>query len=398
MKPLRKVIGAIKKADDLFNLINDGDKIVIGISGGKDSIVLFDALVRYKSYAKKDFTLFPVMLDLGFTAFDPEKYRAFFKNLGYDLIIEHAHDISEILRIQQGRQNLKQLPCSICSKMIKAGVNEVALRLGANKVAFAHHVDDALETIVMNLISGGRISTFQPKMVLDRTNITFIRPLVLCSEEIIKSTQVGLKLPTMNAGCPNDKKTRREDIKKLLSSIYKTYDSSYSNFQRALINDDQLYLWHLSFETFLPPSYVLRKVTTPAMFNDVMFLRYHVFIVEQSISFADEYDKNEKLWTSYVAYDNDEPIATLRLKYNRLTRTLEFGRIAVLPHYRGQKIASNMITLLINNYKETSRPFTIKISGQAYLTAFYEKLGFMRTGESYLDANIPHFLFIKEVN
>lgn len=397
MKSLRKLIGSIKKADTLFNLINDGDKIVIGISGGKDSIALFTALIRYKAYTKKDFTLFPVMLNLGFSAFDAENYIAYFKTLGYDLIVEQCHDVSEILAIQKERQNLKKLPCSICSKMKKAAINEAAIRLGANKVAFAHHVDDALETLLMNLISGGRFSTFQPKMLLDRTGITFIRPLILCNEKVISSVVREQKLPIMASGCPNDKKTRREDIKNLLKSIYKTYDTAETNFSRALLNDEQLYLWHFSFETHLAPDYTLRKVTTPAMFNDVSYLRYEVFINEQHISLADEYDSHEEMWTSYVVYHDEKPVATLRLKYVKETRTLTFGRIAVLKEHRNKGIAKKMINTLIEEYKEKSRPFTVEISGQAHLTRFYENLGFTRVGESYFDAKIEHYLFIQEI-
>lgn len=397
MKPLRTLLATIKKADTLFNLLNDGDKIVVGISGGKDSIVLFSSLVTYKNYAKKTFTLIPVMLDLGFSTLDITAYHAYFANLGYTLHVEESHEVAKILHAQQKLKNLKQLPCSICSKMKKAGVNNVALKLGANKVAFAHHVDDALETLFMNIISGGRFSTFQPKMHLDRADITFIRPLILASEKNIMAVQKELDLPILVSACPNDKKTRREDIKQLLQNIYKTYDSAEINFQRALMNDANLYLWHFAYEQYLPPNYVMRKVTTPGQFNDAFNIRYNVFIKEQSISYRDEYDPDEQKWTTYVVYDKETPIATLRVRYYREHAILKIGRIAVLKPYRGQGIATHMIKTIEQNYKDRLRPVTLQIGGQAYLTAFYEKLGYTKTGEPYNDANIEHYIFNKVI-
>ncbi len=397
MKPLRTLLATMKKADTLFNLVNDGDKIVVGISGGKDSIVLFSSLVTYKSYSKKDFTIIPVMLDLGFSSLDLAAYHTYFKTLGYALHVEDARDVAKILHAQQQLKNLKQLPCSICSKMKKAGVNDVAIKLGANKVAFAHHVDDALETLFMNIISGGRFSTFQPKMHLDRTNITFIRPFILTSEKNIIAVQKDLALPLLPSACPNDKKTRREDIKQLLHNIYKTYDTAEVNFQRALTNDAQLYLWHFAYEEQLLPHYVMRKVTTPAQFNDAFNIRYNVFIKEQGISYDDEYDPEENKWTTYVVYHEETPVATLRVRYYKETTIFKIGRIAVLQAHRGQGIATAMINAVERNYKERLRPLTFQIGGQAYLSAFYENLGYTKTGEPYIDANIEHYIFNKVI-
>jgi tRNA(Ile)-lysidine synthase TilS/MesJ len=214
MKHFRELLAKIKRADEMFNLINDGDRIVIGISGGKDSIVLFEAMMTYKQYAKKEFTLLPVILNLGFERFDATTYLEHFHNRGYDLYVSDASNVAKILEIQKEKQNLLKLPCSICSKMKKAAINSVAKSLNANKVAFAHHIDDALETLVMNMISGGRFATFQPKMHLERANITFIRPLLLVDEDLVINVQQDLNLPLLEYTCPNNKKTRREDIKR----------------------------------------------------------------------------------------------------------------------------------------------------------------------------------------
>jgi tRNA 2-thiocytidine biosynthesis protein TtcA len=118
MKHFRKLLAKIKKADEKFNLIQSGDKIVIGISGGKDSIVLFEALRTYKRYSKKDFTLYPVILDLGFSGFDASSYTAFFKEREYDLIVNDSRDVSKILSVQKEKQGLPKLPCSTLKKPV----------------------------------------------------------------------------------------------------------------------------------------------------------------------------------------------------------------------------------------------------------------------------------------
>ena len=205
MKAYRELLAKVKKADTLFNLIEDGDRIVVGISGGKDSIVLFDALVAYKNYSKKSFTILPVILDLGFAAFDATTYVDYFRAQGYELIISDSTSVAKILEINKNEHNLSKLSCSICSRMKKAAINHVAKALGANKVAFAHHIDDALETLVMNMIGGARIATFQPKMFLERAAITFIRPLILVDEALIMRVLKNRELPLLNYACPNNK-------------------------------------------------------------------------------------------------------------------------------------------------------------------------------------------------
>ncbi|OQC11291.1 MAG: tRNA 2-thiocytidine biosynthesis protein TtcA [Tenericutes bacterium ADurb.Bin087] len=398
MKHFRELLAKIKKADELFNLIQDGDKIVIGISGGKDSIVLFTALNTYKRYSQKTFTLYPVILDLGFTPFDASAYIAFFNNQGYDLIVNDSRDVAKILEIQQTKQGLAKLPCSICSRMKKAAINEVAHKLGANKVAFAHHIDDALETLFMNMVSGGRIATFSPQMYLERAEITFIRPLILSDEKLITRVQKDLKLPLLVNNCPNEKKTRREDIKHVLKSIYKDYPEAKSNFELMLLNDKELDLWFKDYATLLNDDYVIVKVTTPAQFNDVAYIRYKVFVEEQKIKPEDEYDAHEFDYTSLVLYVNKEKAATIRYKYDAKERMAYLGRIAVLKAYRGRQLGSTLISYVEQILSVKYRPLTFHIGGQSHLLKYYENLGYTRIGEPYIDAEILHYHFIKKIN
>lgn len=396
MKHIRTLLADLKRADTLFNLINDGDVIALGISGGKDSIVMFHALLRYQKYSKKSFKLIPIMLNLGFGRFDPKVYLNHFKKYGYNLIIEDSHSVSKILEIQKDLQNLKILPCSICSKMKKAGVNTAAIKYGANKVAFAHHIDDALETMLMNMISGGRISTFQPKMYLDRVDIMFIRPLLLTDEATIESVVRELDLPLINSGCPNDKKTRREDIKQLLLNVYDTYDGAKLNFKRMLVNDEQFNLWYSVFETELMPGVFLRKATTPHIFNDALHVRMKVFVEGQGIRVDDEFDPLEKSFSSYVLYKDTKAIGTIRYRFNK-DRTADLGRLAVLAEHRNNGYATVMMQYIENKLKTKYRPVVLKLGGQAYLSDYYEKLGYEKYGEVYLDAGIEHYRFKKEL-
>lgn len=397
MKHFRELLAKIKRADEMFNLINDGDLIVIGISGGKDSIVLFEALMTYKQYAKKDFTLLPVILNLGFERFDATTYLEHFHNRGYDLYVSDASNVAKILEIQKEKQNLPKLPCSICSKMKKAAINAVAKSLNANKVAFAHHIDDALETLVMNMISGGRFATFQPKMHLERANITFIRPLLLVDEDLVINVQQDLNLPILEYTCPNNKKTRREDIKQLLNGIYGTYESAKKNFQLMMINDNEFKLWFDAFEKDFGNGLTLVKVNTPAQFNDAMYIRVKVFIEEQKIKVEDEYDINELDYTSFVLYKSGEKVATLRYKIDKVKRIATIGRIAVLKEYRGQGYAKLMINYVEELLTFKYRPLTITIGGQHHLKAYYESLGYIVEGEPYYDADILHYHLIKEI-
>ena len=221
MKAIRTILACIRKADQTFNLIEDDDKIIIGLSGGKDSVLLTYCLHLYTMFSHKHFTIQPVMLDLGFPGFDPSAMEKFCESIGLKLIVKDSKEVYKILVANQKED--KHLPCSICSRMKKAAINKVANELGYNKVAFAHHADDAIETYVMNAIYGARIATFAPKMHLDNANIIFIRPLIFVRETDIIRTIKEEKLIISSSHCPADKTTRREDIKEILNDVYHRY-------------------------------------------------------------------------------------------------------------------------------------------------------------------------------
>ena len=242
MKSLRSILGLIRKADQKFDFFHENDKVMIGVSGGKDSMVLLKALSQYQHFDCVNFEIVPVILDLGFPGFDSKPIENYVSSLGLKLIVHDSKEVFQILKTQQ--KDAKNLPCSICSRMKKAAINKVAKELGCNKVAFAHHGDDAIETLFMNEIFGGRIASFQPKMHLDRADIEFIRPLILCHEEDIIRCQKEEKIPAFPSHCPNDGQTMRAEMKSLLKDIYKKYPSAKDNFFLMMENHEKEVLYY----------------------------------------------------------------------------------------------------------------------------------------------------------
>lgn len=242
MKAFRNILALIRKADQKFDFFHENDKIMIGVSGGKDSMVLLKALAQYQHFDCVNFEIVPVILDLGFPGFDAEPIKEYTRSIGLELKVVDSKEVYQILKVQQ--KDAKHLPCSICSRMKKAAINKTAKELGCNKVAFAHHGDDAIETLFMNEIFGGRIASFQPKMHLDRMDIEFIRPLILCHESEIIRCQKEENIPSFSSHCPNDGVTMRAEMKSLLKDLYKKYPSAKNNFFLMMENYDKQILYY----------------------------------------------------------------------------------------------------------------------------------------------------------
>lgn len=393
---IRDILAAIKRADESFNLIEEGDRIVLGISGGKDSIVLFYAMTLYQKFSNKNFTIFPVMLDLGFSQFDASNFQAFFRSLGHELIIADSRQVAPILEIQKEKQGLSKLPCSICSRMKKAGINKEAKTLGANKVAFAHHVDDALETLLMNMISGGRFALFSPKMHLSNADITFIRPLIFVEEDTIKETLKELNLPIMGSACPNDKKTRREDIKQLLNNIYEETPEAKKNFQLMLTNYQNSDLWFDKLSYPLGDGLTVSPVTSQKQTTEMLKIRFEVFVLEQHCSLAEEIEEDEDTYQAFVLYKDNKAIGTIRYKEID-TNTVKVGRFALLKDYRNKGYGTKLISFIEQSLFKRIKPLHLVLGAQRRAESYYAKLGYVAYGEEYMDANIPHIHMRKTI-
>lgn len=394
MKAIRTVLACLRKADSTYNLIEKGDKIVVGLSGGKDSVALLYALCLYSKFSHTDITIQPVILDLGFPNFDPTLMKEYCERLGLNLIVYDATDVYKILVINQ--EDHKHLPCSICSKMKKAAINKVANELGFNKVAFAHHADDAIETLLMNEIYGARVATFAPKMHLERANITFIRPFSLVREkEIIKLVKEE-NLPVLTSACPSDKHTTREDIKNILENIYHQFPEARNNFLTLLSNYEKYDLWDTDIHYQIDnEGLTLKPVITNIDQIQAINIRTSVFVNEMNIPFDKEFDYETELdATQFLICYKNKPVGAIR--YRKTDLGYKFERFAILKQYRSKGFGRKVFIFLTDYVFSRYNPCTIYFNGMAYLKDFYLSLGFEIEGEEFLEENISHLRFFKK--
>ena len=393
MKAIRTILACIRKADQTFNLVEDDDKIIIGLSGGKDSVLLTYCLHLYTMFSHKHFTIQPVMLDLGFPGFDPSAMEKFCESIGLKLIVKDSKEVYKILVANQKED--KHLPCSICSRMKKAAINKVANELGYNKVAFAHHADDAIETYVMNAIYGARIATFAPKMHLDNANITFIRPLIFVRETDIIRTIKEEKLVVSSSHCPADKTTRREDIKEILNDVFHRYPESKDNFLTMLTNYDHEDVWFKQVELQVnSQGLVLKPVTTPEEMFEVLRIRNEVFIKEQNISIDLEVIEDNFEGTHHFLIKlKDKIIGTIRYRVTKEDE-IKLERFALLKEYRGKGYGKDIFVYISEYLYKLYNPRKIYMHAMAYLRGFYEAIGYEVEGEIFKEAGIDHYTMV----
>ena len=214
---MQKLMGLVRRCVEDYEMIEDGDKIAVGISGGKDSLVLLRLLAALRSYHNKKFTLQAITIDMGL-GMDYSGIEEMCRELDVPYTIVKT-EIGPIIFDYRKEKN----PCSMCSKMRRGALNQALLDLDCNKLALGHHFDDAVETFMMSLIYEGRISCFQPVTHLDRTRVIQIRPMLYIHEKTVASFAQRENLPVLQNRCPVDKHTKREEIKDLIFSLAKDY-------------------------------------------------------------------------------------------------------------------------------------------------------------------------------
>lgn len=221
-------LSKVKKAIRDYDMIQNGDNIVVGISGGKDSLALLFILETLKRYSALSFDLTAVTIDLGWNMdFTPiENFCAEIK-VPFKSIKTYIGKIVFDIRKENN-------PCSLCSKMRRGALDNAAKELGANKVALGHHGDDMIETLFLNLIFNGRFSTFEPKIFLSRKKLTLIRPLIYLEENTVLSISNSKKLPVIKNLCPAANRTKRYDVKKLIENANKIFPRARQNLITAL--------------------------------------------------------------------------------------------------------------------------------------------------------------------
>jgi len=232
---MQELLKCIRKADDDFNLIHENDHIVIGVSGGKDSVVLLYALYLYSKFKEKHFTFTGVYMNMGFKDTDISPVVDFAKkfNIPFKCIDVPIYEILTHYKKENGA-----LDCSRCSNLKRGAIVNIAKELNANKIAFAHHGDDAIETLFMNAIYSGKFDTFQPKINYNDNDVIFIRPFIYAKESSIMHALHKYAIPSVNSGCPNDGNTSRSVIKETLKSLYKVTPNAKNNILKALSSEN----------------------------------------------------------------------------------------------------------------------------------------------------------------
>ena len=237
---LQQVLSYVRRAIDDYDMIQDGDKIAVGISGGKDSLTLLYALNSLKIFYPKKFEIHAVTVDLGFNNLNLDAIKDLCKEFGIEYTIVKT-DIANIIFEERKETN----PCSLCAKMRKGALNDAIKAAGCNKVAYAHHKDDVVETMLMSLIYEGRFHTFSPVTYLDRTEITVIRPLIYMTEADVIGFVNKNNVPVVKSPCPADGYTKREYVKELLRDINKETPGVKSRMFTA-ITTSNLKGWNLT--------------------------------------------------------------------------------------------------------------------------------------------------------
>lgn len=231
---LQQIMSPVRRAIDDFKMIQSGDVIAVGLSGGKDSITLLSALAGLKRFYPEKFDVIAVRIDTGLE-FDKEEEKAleeFVLNLGVKYHVEKTQ-IAQIVFDERKETN----PCSLCANMRRGALNSTAKELGCNKVALGHHADDLIETFFLSMLYEGRLSTFHPVTTLSRMDLTVIRPMIYMKETEVASFSKGK--PILHNPCPADKHTKREYMKDLLKYIRKDVPFANDNVLKALINPER---------------------------------------------------------------------------------------------------------------------------------------------------------------
>ena len=228
---LQQLLSHTRKAVDEYKMIQEGDHIAVGISGGKDSLTLLYALHGLKRFYPNHFELSAITVDLGYEQcdFTPIKELCREMEIPYRIV---KTDIAQILFEERKEKN----PCSLCAKMRKGALNQAVKEIGCNKIAYAHHKDDIIETMILSLFFEGRFYSFSPKTYLDRMDLTVIRPIMFVDEADVIGFKNKYNLPVVKSACPVDGYTKRQYAKDLLADLDGQYPGIKQRMFTAILN------------------------------------------------------------------------------------------------------------------------------------------------------------------
>ena len=226
---MQRILSHMRKAIEDYNMIQEGDKIAVCLSGGKDSITLLHAFKTLQRFYPKKFDLIAISINPGFEFFDTQFLQDICDNLDIPLFIESTLAKEIVFDIRKEKN-----PCSLCANLRRGAINSVAVREGCNKIALGHNQDDVLETFLLNLLYTGSIGTFSPVSHMDRTGITLIRPLVYTPEKETKRFVKKNNLTVMPKVCPMDGTSKREDMRLMIFSLQKNIPMIRANLFGAI--------------------------------------------------------------------------------------------------------------------------------------------------------------------
>ena len=226
---MQQILSPMRKAIEEYNMIEEGDKIAVCLSGGKDSITLLNGLKALQRFYPKHFEIIAISINPGFDFFNEELLKDTCNKICVPLFIEYNHAKEIVFDIRNEKN-----PCSLCANLRRGIINSIAIRENCNKIALGHNQDDVLETFLLNLLYTGTISTFAPISYMDRSRITLIRPLVLTDEKDIKRYIKRSNIEVMKKVCPMDGKSKREEIKSQIISWQKDIPMIRANLFGAI--------------------------------------------------------------------------------------------------------------------------------------------------------------------
>ncbi len=235
---MKRVLGCIRRADERYHMIEDGDRVCVGVSGGKDSLLLMEALKLYQKFSYTKFDLIAVMLDLGLKQQDTASIEAFAARIGVEFAVERT-DIGKVVFEYRNERS----PCALCAKLRRGALNTYAAAHGCHKVALGHNREDVIETFFMSMLYEGRINTFAPTTYLSRRDVTVIRPLVFLPEKYALSVTKARALPILPPNCDVAGHTKREEAKRLVEHLCTLTPDFEEKFMHALSTTETYGLW-----------------------------------------------------------------------------------------------------------------------------------------------------------
>ena len=226
---MQKILGYLRKAIENYNMIDDGDKIAVALSGGKDSITLLMALKALQRFYPKHFELIAISVNPGFDFFDSNFLKETCSKIGVDFFEAKSHIKEIVFDIRKEKS-----PCSLCANLRRGILNSTAIKQGCNKLALGHNEDDVLETFFLNMLYAGNLSTFAPVSYMDRSKITLIRPLIYAPEKEIRKFIKRENISVIPKNCPMDGISKREDMKEMLYKLTVKIPNVRANLMGAI--------------------------------------------------------------------------------------------------------------------------------------------------------------------